>query len=438
MAEMVNFKKGLLSNLPEEKTAGTFYVTTDERAMYLDIDASTRIRLGDFQEFESLTALRANTNPSTTALYYVADVNVLAKFDGENYIQINLDTGATSIEVVGDGNAVTAASYDPATRKLTLTMGETFVKTEDIGDLAGKDKVSEEDLSDALKEKVNAASEGNHSHDNKTVLDGITAEKVADWDTVGDKADQDDLDTVEGKVNTLIGDDADKSVRTISTEEATKAINDFATKVSDDGVVNSFKELVDWAAEHGSDAAEMTAAITAIQAVLAGIGGDGQKPTVVAYVTDAIAALSIGDYAKAADLTALAARVTALEGDAHTHDNKALLDTYTQTETDLADAVSKKHEHANAAELAKIADGDKAKWDTAAGKADTAVQEVATGAADGHISVDGTDVAVKGLSDGAFMAKSTAIPATGAVDTKLATEKAVADAVASAMTWGSF
>lgn len=56
-------------------------------------------------------------------------------------------------------------------------------------------------------------------------------------------------------------------------------------------------------------------------------------------------------------------RVDALEGSSHTHTNKALLDTYTQTEENLADAVAKKHEHANANELAKIAEGDKAKWD---------------------------------------------------------------------------
>jgi len=35
----------------------------------------------------------------------------------------------------------------------------------------------------------------------------------------------------------------------------------------------------------------------------------------------------------------------------HSHSNKALLDTYTQTETDLADAVSKKHAHSNKALL---------------------------------------------------------------------------------------
>ena len=41
------------------------------------------------------------------------------------------------------------------------------------GALAGKSQVSETDLDAALKEKVNSASEGNHSHGNKTVLDQI-------------------------------------------------------------------------------------------------------------------------------------------------------------------------------------------------------------------------------------------------------------------------
>lgn len=40
-----------------------------------------------------------------------------------------------------------------------------------LGALASKDKVAETDLADELKEKVNAASEGNHSHNNKELLD---------------------------------------------------------------------------------------------------------------------------------------------------------------------------------------------------------------------------------------------------------------------------
>ena len=96
-------------------------------------------------------------------------------------------------------------------------------------------------------------------------------------------------------------------------KKITDAFNDFATKVSDDDVVNSYKELIDWAATHGAEAAEMAGAITALQNILAGIGGEGESATVVAYVRAAIDALKIGDYAKATDLTALAARVKAIE-----------------------------------------------------------------------------------------------------------------------------
>lgn len=49
------------------------------------------------------------------------------------------------------------------------------------GTLASKSVVSESDLDAALATKVNAAAQGNHSHDNKAVLDGITSGTVATW-----------------------------------------------------------------------------------------------------------------------------------------------------------------------------------------------------------------------------------------------------------------
>lgn len=82
------------------------------------------------------------------------------------------------------------------------------------------------------------------------------------------------------------------------------------------------------------------------------------------------------------DLATAEGNISTLETDAHTHDNKALLDTYTQAnsdlaqaviddhthpnkplldeytqnETDLADAVDKKHTHSNKSELDKISE----------------------------------------------------------------------------------
>lgn len=54
----------------------------------------------------------------------------------------------------------------------------------------------------------------------------------------------------------------------------------------------------------------------------------------------------------------LAAATIANTTDRHTHGNKALLDTYTQTESDLAGTVGDRHTHTNKAQLDLITDGD--------------------------------------------------------------------------------
>lgn len=66
--------------------------------------------------------------------------------------------------------------------------GKSVNVTVPTGALANLDEVAENNLAAALKEKINTAAEGNHSHANKTVLDGITAEKVAAWDAAEQNA----------------------------------------------------------------------------------------------------------------------------------------------------------------------------------------------------------------------------------------------------------
>lgn len=45
-------------------------------------------------------------------------------------------------------------------------------------------------------------------------------------------------------------------------------INEFATNISDDGIVNSYKELIDYVANHGSEAATLAADITLLQSLV--------------------------------------------------------------------------------------------------------------------------------------------------------------------------
>ena len=64
-------------------------------------------------------------------------------------------------------------------------------------------------------------------------------------------------------------------------------------------------------------------------------------------------------------------KIEVLEGKAHEHANKALLDTYTQTEENLADAVAKKHSHTNKSVLDGITADKVTAWDGALGAAQT-------------------------------------------------------------------
>lgn len=158
----------------------------------------------------------------------------------------------------------------------TIAVSGVDVPVHGLAALAYKSEVSEADLAAALKASIDA------------------------------KANQSDLDTLtgegEGSISKMIDD----------------AFNDFSTKVSDDGVVNSYKELIDWAATHGAEATELAAGIqenkTAIGNLktLVGTLPEGAvSTTVVDYIAEAIAALSIGDYAKTTEVTS--AINTALE-----------------------------------------------------------------------------------------------------------------------------
>ena len=375
----VAFKKGLLANLPAAIAEGTFYVTTDERALYLDINGTTRVRVGDFQEFATLTALQTNVNPSTSALYYVTELNCLAKWDGTKYVQINLDTGATSAEATGTGNAIDGVTYDPATRKLTFTKTDTFTTATDVdAQIAAKvgelkmgdeafatvkeyvDKKTDGIATDAALEGLTGrvtAAEGKLDKLNgdkttegsvaKTVEEAITALDLKNtYDPKGAADAKDEAiaaakkagDDAQTAVDVLNGDDKGKSARAIAAEELAKQLIPENAKES----LDTLAEIAAWIQAHPDDATAMNKAITDLAALVGILPEDTESATVVAYIKEAIdaaiAALAIGDYAKAADLTAAVARIAALEADTHTHANKDVLDGMTAEKVAAWDA----------------------------------------------------------------------------------------------------
>ena len=136
--------------------------------------------------------------------------------------------------------------------------------------------------------------------------------------------------------------------------------------------IDTLQELITYIESHDdADISGILASIQAIEDKLAGIDS-----TVAAYVAAAIEALNIGDYAKAADLTALAGRVEALEAKP--------FDTYavkTEVEADIATAKSEAIADADAKIATKLASADFEAFKTENTAAIEAAQNAAIAAA---------------------------------------------------------
>ena len=151
---------------------------------------------------------------------------------------------------------------------------------------------------------------------NISTLDSNKANKSDVETALSGKVDTSTYNTKVGEINTAIG-NVSQALEDYKTEadglymtqtEVDARIDKIITDAVDGDTLTSLTALVQYINEHGGEAAEMAEAIEALEGKLAGIDG-----TVAKYVSDAIAALKIGDYAKASDLADLATRVSTLE-----------------------------------------------------------------------------------------------------------------------------
>ena len=252
------------------------------------------------------------------------------------YNKTELETYAKSGATAYVGQILTLVADSKCEAYMISNAAGTLVKlasTTASGDLASDVSTLQGKVA-SLIEKVGAAKEG------ETAATGLYAlieaaqkqadKGVADAKTADDKATaaQTDIDALEVVVG---ADDTAGLRKRIKTNEdaigvltgtgegsVAKAVNDaidaFATKATDNGTIDTFKELVDWVAGHPDIVNGLTGDINKLKAILKGFGtAEGQSPEVKAYIDGAIKALKIEDYAKAADLTALATRVETLE-----------------------------------------------------------------------------------------------------------------------------
>ena len=199
------------------------------------------------------------------------------------------------------------------------------------------------------------------------------------WSRISDelKDKQSSIDAVKTKADTNAENIA-KNTAAIATLNADANTDGSVSKKVAEGIASvvagadtsfdTLKEIADWIVNDTTGAASMANKISALETLV----GDTTITTQIANAIEAaLKADGVDKYALASDLIALAERVTTLKGASHTHDNKALLDTYTQTEANLSDAVAKKHEHTNKSILDTITDVKVAAWDAAESNANS-------------------------------------------------------------------
>ena len=264
-------------------------------------------RIADKIAAEQARAEAAEAANATAAKNAQDDVDALTTYVGT----FTHDTAKSVVEYINakTSGIATSGNLEALSQRVDTIAGD-YLKTAD-----------KTELSTAITEEANRA---------KGVESGLETRLKAvedDYLKAADKTElQGNIDTVSGKVTTLIGDDANKSVRTIANEELAKQLIAEGAAES----LDTLAEIAAWIQSHPNDASAMNAAITALQKQMTGIAaGEG---TVKKYVDDAITALKIGDYAKAVDLTDAVARIKVIEDDYLTAEDK----------TELSDAIALK------------------------------------------------------------------------------------------------
>ena len=280
---------------------------------------------------ESCVILNSNDLPTAAA-----KGKIYIKSDGSGHVY----NGTSWTQVIkAVATTVTADGTDPVTGKAVTDYVEEIKKS------LGGDTTALANRVTALETTVDTATTG--LKDRTAALESAinTAE-------TGIKA----------RLDALVGTDEKKTSRAIAAEEVAKIVN------GADESFDTLKEIADWISSHKTDAASMNSAIKALEDICKGIGGEGEKATVVAYVTDAIDTLKKGEIKTNADAiaaiksdldtaeTGVKARLTTAE--AGVAANKAALDTINSTDPKTEGSLAKTLADAKAYADSKNSDMD--------------------------------------------------------------------------------
>lgn len=224
--------------------------------------------LGD-ESFGS-TPVSTITIPETVYTLVEGTANGTVKFNG------------TDVKVHGLGSAAytDADAYDAkGDADAALVSAKAYADGKDAAIAAAKKAGDDAQSSvDALSDKVGAVTDG------KTVVEMIAdAQTAATYDDTAVKA------SIKANADAITTLNGASTVTGSVDQKVASAINDFATKVSEDGTVNTFKELIDYAATHQGEYSTLSGEVQKNTTAIATLNGkDTVAGSVAKTVKDAV------------------------------------------------------------------------------------------------------------------------------------------------------
>lgn len=211
-----------------------------------------------------------------------------------------------------------------------------------VSDIAVKSEVQ------AVSDKASANEAAINAINNETTGILAKAKEYADGKDAAISAAKDAADAAQADVDALKPrvSAAETAINTLNgtgvgsvKKQIDDAFNDFATKISDDNVVNTYKELIDYCATHSAEAAEMAGdiaanadAIAKLETFVGALPEGTSAKTVIEYINEKVNAVDFSSEIAAAKQEA----INTAAADATSKADKALEDAkaYTDSKND--------------------------------------------------------------------------------------------------------
>lgn len=218
------------------------------------------------------TPVSTITIPETVYTLATGTANGTVKFNGTDVAVAGLGSAAYTDSDAYDAKGAAQTAEDNA---------KAHADTKDSAIAEAKKAGTDAQAAvDALSDKVGTVTEG------KTIVEMISdAQAAATYDDAAVKAD------IKANADAITKLNGTSAVEGSVDKKVADAINEFATKVSDDQTVNTFKELIDYAADHKDEYSTLSGEVQANKTAIATLNGkDTEAGSVAKTVKDAVEA----------------------------------------------------------------------------------------------------------------------------------------------------